>query len=368
MRAAPRAPDPGWPPLALSVRPPLPPMEAKLADALPPPGPWQFEPKWDGFRCLGFWDGARAALQSKAGQPLARYFPELVAAGAALGAPRAVLDGEIVIPVEGGLSFDDLLLRIHPSESRIRKLAAERPAVLLVFDLLVDTEGRALLDRPLDARREALEAFAARYLAGAGDVRLSPATTDRAVAQDWFARGERWGLDGVMAKRRDAEYRPGDRSGMLKIKRMRTADCVVGGFRYGEGSDVVGSLLLGLYDDTGLLHHVGFTSTLPAAERRRLTPRLESLVEPPGFTGRAPGGPSRWSRARSTEWKPLTPALVCEVRYDHFAGGRFRHGTTLLRWRPDKAPHQCRLADVEPRRGGSPGALSLVGGRARRSA
>jgi ATP-dependent DNA ligase len=343
-------------------------MEAKLADALPPPGPWQFEPKWDGFRCLAFWDGARAALQSKAGQPLARYFPELVAAFAALGAPRAVLDGEIVIPVEGGLSFDDLLLRIHPSESRIRKLAAERPAMLLVFDLLVDAEGRALLDRPLDARREALEAFAARYLSGAGDVRLSPATTDRAVAQDWFARGERWGLDGVMAKRRDAEYRPGDRSGMLKIKRMRTADCVVGGFRYGEGSDVVGSLLLGLYDDAGLLHHVGFTSTLPAAERRRLTPRLESLVEPPGFTGRAPGGPSRWSRERSTEWKPLTPALVCEVRYDHFAGGRFRHGTTFLRWRPDKAPHQCRLADLEPRRGGSPGALSLVGGGARRSA
>lgn len=281
-------------------------------------------------------------------------------------APRAVLDGEIVVPVEGGLSFDDLLLRIHPSESRIRKLAAEQPAVLLVFDLLVDAEGRALLDRPLDARREALEAFATRYRAGAGDVRLSPATTDRAAAQDWFERGGRWGLDGVMAKRRDAEYRPGDRRGMLKVK--RTVDCVVGGFRYGEGRDVVGSLLLGLYDDAGLLHHVGFTSTLPAAERRALTPRLDSLVPPPGFTGRAPGGPSRWSRERSGEWKPLTPAPVCEVRYDHFAGGRSRHGTTFLRWRPDKTQHQCRLAEVEPRRGGSPGALPLFGGRACRSA
>ena len=322
------------------------PMEAQLVDQLPTGPDWQYEPKWDGFRCLVFRDGDRVDLVSKAGKPLTRYFPDLVEVMRQVKAPRFVLDGEIVVPVDHNLSFDELLLRIHPAQSRVLKLARQRPASYIAFDLLVDARGRALVSKHLPERRKALEAFATRSLGGVARVYVSPVATSTAVVRRWFgAVGD--GLDGVIAKRRDVPYLSGDRSGMQKIKNMRTAECVVGGFRYGSKGRLVGSLLLGLYDDAGLLHHVGFTSNIKAAEKRELTKRLEKLVRPPGFTGQAPGGPSRWSTERSGQWKPLKPTLVVEVQYDHFSGGRFRHGTSFLRWRPDKSPRQCTMDQVE---------------------
>ena len=329
----------------LPISPPFPPMEALLVDEIPSGGGWQYEPKWDGFRCLAFRDGPRVDLQSKSGQPLGRYFPEVTAMFLGLAAKQFVLDGEIVVPAGDRLSFDDLLLRIHPAESRIRKLAAETPAAYIAFDLLSDDKGKALVARPLEERRGKLESFARRYFKGKKGIFLSPATRDEARAKEWF-RMVGGGLDGIVAKALDVDYRSGERSGMQKIKVLRTADCVVGGFRYGTGKKEVGSLLLGLYGDDGLLHHVGFTSGLKG-ERGDLTRTLEKLVKPPGFTGRAPGGPSRWSTERSAEWKPLKTKLVVEVQYDYFSGGRFRHGTRLLRWRPDKAPRQCTLKQVQ---------------------
>jgi ATP-dependent DNA ligase len=321
-------------------------MEADTAEAVPRGEGWQYEPKWDGFRCLAFRDGDQVELRSKAGKPLGRYFPDVVAALLALGARRFVLDGEIVVPVGDSLSFEELQLRLHPAESRVRKLAAARPAVFIAFDLLLGPRGGPLLDAPLQQRRTRLEAFAAQFFAGGGPVRLSPVTTDPDEAQAWLTGGVR-GLDGVMAKRAVAAYAAGERTAMVKIKNLRSAECVVGGFRYAQKERIVGSLLLGLYDEDGLLHHVGFSSALSEAERRALTPRLEALVEPPGFTGSAPGGSSRWATERSTEWEPLRPTLVAEVQYDHFTGGRFRHGTRFLRWRPDKDPRQCRMDQVE---------------------
>lgn len=330
--------------MSLPISPGYAPMEARIVDELPTGPDWQYEPKWDGFRCLAFRDGASVELRSKSGQPLTRYFPEIVDAVAAIPAKRFVLDGEIVVPVEEGLSFDALLLRIHPAESRIRKLAADTPAVLLVFDLLVDARGHDLTKKPLAERRERLETFAAENLAGSSGVMLSPATHKLAQAKQWLAG--RAGTDGVMAKRTDLSYASGERTAMVKIKRKRTADCVVGGFRYASKGKIVGSLLLGLYDDEGLLHHVGFTSSLSAAERKRITPMLEKLAGGTGFTGRAPGGPSRWSTERSGEWVALEPKLVVEVGYDHFTNGRFRHGTKFLRWRPEKAPRQCTFEQI----------------------
>ena len=320
-------------------------MEALVVAEIPSGAEWQYEPKWDGFRCLAFKDGRTVILQSKAGKPLTRYFPDIVAAVRELGASRCVLDGEIVVPVRGRLSFDELLLRIHPAESRVTTLAERHPALLLVFDLLVDARGNSLVDRTLVERRERLEAFAARFFETGGTVRLSPATRRLATARSWFRAGG-GGLDGVIAKRLDLPYRADDRTGMQKIKRLRTADCVVGGFRYASKGKVVGSLLLGLYDEDGDLHHVGFTSSLSAQERAAITPRLERLIRAPGFTGRSPGGPSRWSTSRSSDWHPLAPKLVVEVQYDHFTGGRFRHGTRFLRWRPDKAPRQCTMEQL----------------------
>jgi ATP-dependent DNA ligase len=244
------------------------------------------------------------------------------------------------------LSFDELLLRIHPAASRVRTLAAEHPAMLIVFDLLVDAVGRSLVHDPLAERRAVLEEFAMRHLAGAGSVRLSPATTAERTVKRWYASVGS-ALDGVIAKRLDLPYQTGERTGMQKLKQKRTADCVVGGFRYASKGKIVGSLLLGLYDENGLLNHVGFCSAMSAKERAELTPKLEALVEKPGFTGQAPGGPSRWSTARTGEWEPLATKLVVEVEYDHFTGGRFRHGTGFLRWRPDKAPRQCTMKQVE---------------------
>jgi ATP-dependent DNA ligase len=322
-------------------------MEARLVDEIPTDPGWQYEPKWDGFRCLAFRDGDTIELQSKSGQPLARYFPEVVEHLRALPARSFVLDGEIVVPVEGRLSFDDLLQRIHPAASRIERLSRERPAVLIVFDLLVDESGRSLVAQPLRERRQRLEAFAGTQLAGRDDVRLSPATHDAGQARAWLDTAGAM-LDGIVAKRLDLPYQTGERTGMQKIKRRRTADCVVGGFRYSSNASAVGSLLLGLYDADGLLHHVGFTSGFPAEARKALRAKLKPLIEAPGFTGRAPGGPSRWSTERSGEWTPLAPRLVVEVSYDHWSGDRFRHATRFLRWRPDKAPRQCTLDQVVP--------------------
>jgi ATP-dependent DNA ligase len=359
--------------VTLPLRPPYAPMEARLVDEIPSGPGWQYEPKWDGFRCLAFRDGERIELQSKSGQPLARYFPEVVAHVRALPARSFVLDGEIVIPLDGRLSFDDLLQRIHPAASRIERLSRERPAVLIVFDLLVDTSGKALVARPLRERRRRLEAFAAKALAGRDDIRLSPATEDAAQARAWLdmAGGT---LDGIVAKRLDLPYQTGERTGMQKVKRRRTVDCVVGGFRYASGSRVVGSLLLGLYDAEGMLHHVGFTSGFPAATRATLLGTLTPLIKPPGFTGRAPGGPSRWSTERSADWEPLATKLVVEVSYDHFTGDRFRHATRFLRWRPDKAPRQCTLEQVSlsTREPGLPGSAAArrpgsAGGSRRRA-
>jgi ATP-dependent DNA ligase len=331
--------------MKLPINPVYLPMEAVQVGELPHGAQWQYEPKWDGFRCLVFRNEDHVELQSKSGQPMARYFPELLEAVRDLAPQQFVLDAEIVIPSGGGVSFDALLMRIHPAASRIRKLAEETPAMLIVFDILVDSKGRLVTDQPLRERRRILADFAKRYLKGARSIRLSPMTTDIGVAKKWFGTVGS-ALDGIIAKRSDLNYRTGERSGMQKIKRIETVDCVVGGFRYATGKRVVGSLLLGLYGDDGLLHHVGFTSSIKESERIALTAKVESYIQPPGFTGNAPGGPSRWSTERSTEWVPLAPKLVVEVSYDHFTGGRFRHGTRLLRWRPDKSPRQCTMAQV----------------------
>ena len=322
-----------------------PPMESRTAEALPDSdGPWQFEPKWDGFRCLAFKAGDSVELRAKSGKPLGRYFPEVVALLAEVEAPQFVLDGELVIELAGKLAFDALQMRLHPAESRIRKLAAETPARLMVFDMLADPDGKSLLDQPLSQRRKALEGFM-RKAKVAKRLVLSPATRDRAKAEGWLSHAGEGATDGVIAKRLADPYQPGERA-MIKVKRLRTADCVVGGFRYESDSRLVGSLLLGLYDDSGKLDHVGFTSTITDPERPALTKKLEALRSAPGFTGNAPGGPSRWSTERSGEWEPLRPELVVEVRFDHVTANRFRHGTKLLRWRPDKSPRQCKFDQI----------------------
>ena len=335
------------------LKPPIPPMEARAVEVIPAGPEWQYEPKWDGFRCIVFRDGDSVALQSKAGKPLTRYFPDVVASVRALKAKRCALDGEIVVPQNGVFSFDALLQRIHPAKSRIEKLAHETPALLIAFDLLADAEGRGLLALPLRERRPKLEAFAKNFRAG---IRLSPATTRLAVAQGWLNKVGAT-LDGIVAKQRDAPYAAGTRDAMVKVKNFRSADCVVGGFRYGTNSKLVGSLLLGLYDNDGLLHHVGFTSSIARADKPALTAKLEKLRGGPGFTGNAPGGPSRWSTERSSQWVPLKSKLVVEVCYDHFSGERFRHGTRLLRWRPDKAPNQCTMDQVKQKKANLMGLL-----------
>lgn len=328
---------------ALPISLDTPPMEARLVDTLPEEPGWQFEPKWDGFRCLAFRSGDEVDLRAKSGKPLARYFPEVVAGLRALPRDRFVLDGELAIAVGDTLSFDALQMRLHPAESRIRKLSRETPAVFILFDMLMDADGDSLLGLPLARRRETLERFHAA-LGPHPLLRLSPFTRARSDAEGWLARVG-GALDGVVAKQVDGAYEPGERA-MLKVKRMRTADCVVGGFRYERNSRQVGSLLLGLYNQDGLLDHVGFTATITDAERPALTARLEALAGGPGFTGKSPGGPSRWSTERSGEWEALRPELVVEVRYDHVTGDRFRHGTKLLRWRPDKAPQQCTFEQM----------------------
>jgi ATP-dependent DNA ligase len=347
--------------MALPFAPPLAPMLSSAADALPAGDGWQFEPKWDGFRTLVFRDGDELLLQSRDEKPMNRYFPELVAPLAAALPPRCVVDGEIVIVGPDGLDFEALLLRIHPAASRVKLLAAQSPSSFVAWDLLalgdLDLRGE-----PLAARRERLEA-------ALGDasppVHLSPATRDRALAEDWFRRFEGAGLDGVMAKRLEAPYRPGERT-MIKVKHQRTADCVVAGFRWhkkGPGT-MVGSLLLGLYDEAGTLHHVGVTAAFTNAMRQQLVAELASLrqnalqdhpwrdwaeaqEEASAQGQRLPGATSRWNRGKDLSWEPLRPDRVCEVAYDHMQGTRFRHAAQFLRWRPDKRAEDCRYDQLE---------------------
>jgi len=315
-------------------------METRSAEEIPSQGGWQYEPKWDGFRCIAFRQGNEVYLQSKSGQPLARYFPDVAEALKTLPAKNFVLDGELAIPVNGALSFDELQRRLHPAASRVAKLAKAYPALFIVFDLLAH-DGKSRLENPLSERRKILEKFGAQNFKSSCAIRLSPATTNLKQAKRWFDKvgGD---LDGVVAKRLDMSYRFGERDAALKIKQIRSADCVIGGFRYLSGAKVLGSFLLGLYDRDGFLHHVGFTSAFKTAERKELTKRFETLRKPPGFTGNAPGGPSRWSTERSGEWEPVDPKTVVEVAYDHFTGERFRHGTKILRCAKTKRPGNVR--------------------------
>jgi len=333
------------------LKPPLPPMEARSVEEISTGHGWQYEPKWDGFRCIAFRDGKQVYLQSKAGQPLARYFPDIAGALARLPEKHFVLDGELVVPVSGTLSFDELQLRLHPAASRVQKLAAANPAMYLIFDLLADA-GRSHLTQPLRERRQLLEKFARLNLKSAKNIRLSPATTDLQIATQWFKKtgGD---LDGIIAKRLDAAYASGERTAAVKIKQIRSGRLRRWRISLRAWHALIGSLLLGLYGDDGLLHHVGFTSAFTRSERRELTKKFEALKKRPGFTGNAPGSPSRWSTDRTGEWEPVAPRVVAEVAYDHFTGGRFRHGTKFLRWRSDKAPRQCTMDQVVHREGKS---------------
>ncbi|MDR6659017.1 ATP-dependent DNA ligase [Tardiphaga robiniae] len=324
-------------------------MEARSVAEIPQGSEWQYEPKWDGFRCILARDADDVAMFSKSGQNLKRYFPEIVAAALDLNLKSFILDGEIVVPVQGQLSFDELLQRIHPAASRVKRLAAETPALYLSFDLLKEgTKDVAAL--PLSERRPLLEDFATRQFQGSAFFRLSPASGRLREARRWLGAAG-GGSDGIIAKRLDLPYQPGNREGMQKIKKFRSADCVIGGFRYSEkrqaSRKVVGSILLGLYDAGGLLHHVGFSSGIKAKDKAALTAKLEDVAQKQSFTGTAPGGPSRWTTKRSSEWTPVKPKYVVEVSYDHFTGGRFRHGTSILRWRPDKRPNQCTMDQVK---------------------
>jgi ATP-dependent DNA ligase len=336
-----------FPRLKLSVRPPFAPMEARTTDEIPQGKEWIYEPKWDGFRCLAFRDGNQLVLQSKAGQPLGRYFPELVQALLEVSAERFVLDGEIVIETDGHLDFDALLQRIHPADSRIKKLSRETPVQLFCFDLLVDADGADLSGLHLNDRKDHLRRFFGDHLKRNRTLRMSQFSPDLAEAKAWLSDLATFGCDGIVAKLRDEPYHSGDRDAMFKIKRKRTADCVVGGFRYAAKKEKgVGSLLLGLYNKAGQLDHVGFCSSFTAQQRLDLVKKLTAFRGGSGFTGKAPGGPSRWNQGRSAEWEALDPKLVVEVQYDHLSNGRFRHGTKFLRWRPEKAPGQCTFEQL----------------------
>lgn len=321
------------------------PMEALRADALPSGPGWQFEPKWDGFRCLVYRDGGRYALMGKSGKPLTAFFPEVAAALGHFRSGRFVADGELVVPVGEVLSFEALQARLHPAESRRRKLSVETPAILILFDMLAMGKAK-LLDHGLADRRTVLEELFSG-LADASRFRLSPYTRRAATARSWLKSAGRGILDGVIAKPLNQPYRCGERA-MVKVKNLKTADCVIGGFRFASGSRQVGSLLLGLYNDDGRLDHVGFTSGFATLDRGELTRKLLSLRKAPGFSGNAPGGPSRWSTERSAQWVPVKNTLVAEVRYDHVTDGRFRHGTKFLRWRPDKSPRSCTFDQLQP--------------------
>jgi ATP-dependent DNA ligase len=331
------------------LAPPLDPMLAKITPSIPDGDGWLYEPKWDGFRTLAYIRGDSVFLESRGGRPLARYFPELASGVPAAVGRDCVLDGEIVIMGEAGLEFDTLQLRLHPAESRVRKLAAETPASFVAFDVL-EAGGEDLRREPLRRRRQVLETLLRDV---AQPVYITPSTTDHGVAQDWFQRFEGAGFDGIIAKKLDGRYEHGVR-GWAKIKHLRTADCVVGGFRWlkDHHGTSVGSLLLGLYDDAGTFHLVGHTSSFDAKQKRELVAflapyRTSDESQSFGGGGRAPGGLSRWSRDKDQDWEPLRPELVCEVTFDYLQGERFRHASTFQRWRKDKPPQDCRFDQLE---------------------
>jgi len=322
-----------------------PPMEAKRKDILPEGSEWQYEPKWDGFRCLVFKDGEQLDMRSKSGKDLARYFPEVRDSLKNLQPEKFVLDGEIVLPQESGFSFDLLLQRIHPAASRIKKLSIETPAQFVLFDLLVDDLGNSLVEQSFRKRRSELAKFAAKYLHSTTDIFMSPATENVEVAQRWRAQFHNK-LDGIVAKKLDLPYQSGNRNGIVKFKWLRTADCVIGGFRYEKGEDYLGSLLLGLYDEHHHLIHVGFCSSFSTAEKKELTKLLKQYTTEESFHGGALDAPSRWQSSDKKKWRPVSSTLVAEFSYDHFSDGRFRHGTKLLRWRPDKNAEQCTFEQI----------------------
>ena len=334
-------------PLNLPFQPPLPHMLAKASEAIPAGEGWLYEPKWDGFRCLAYFDGDGLFLQSRDLKPLGRYFPELEAGLKQTLPGPVILDGEIVIATDHGLDFDALQMRIHPAESRVRMLAEATPTSFVAFDLLAEA-GEDLRATPFATRRERLVSLVGSL---GPPVFLTPSTADRDLALDWFERFEGAGLDGVIAKRVDEVYKPGAR-GWLKIKHLRTVDCVVGGFRWNRGEEgrSVGSLLLGLYDAGGTLHHVGHTSSFKAAEKRELVGFLQPYIDADsvdGFgQGRTPGEPSRWTGGRDMTWTRLRPELVCEVTFDYLQGDRFRHAATFRRWRTDKPPNECDFEQI----------------------
>ena len=339
------------------IEPPIEPMLAKLATELPAGGGWLYEPKWDGFRAIVVRDGDRVYTQSRDLKPLDRYFPDLEPVLRANLPARCVVDGEVVIATDHGLDFDALQMRIHPAASRVQKLAAETPASFVAFDLLAE-DGHDLRARPQAERRERLEEALGK---ATGHVHLTPCTRERPLAQKWLHDFEGAGLDGVVAQHESTAYQPGKRV-MVKVKHVRTADCVVAGFRWhknGPGT-LVGSLLLGLYDDAGTLHHVGVTSSFTMGARARLAGELAPLrkdalakhpwrdwAEVADGAVRMPGAKSRWSAGKDLSWEPLRIERVCEVKYDHLQGDRFRHATTFQRWRPDKRPADCRYDQLE---------------------
>ena len=344
------------PGLEFALPPGIPPMLAKLAEQLPAGDGWLFEPKWDGFRAIVFRGASDLFIQSRDLRPLDRYFPELHDALLERLPKGCVVDGEIVIATSEGLDFDALQMRLHPAASRVAKLAASTPSSFVAFDLLA-AGGRSLLEKPQQERRERLQAL----LEGAEPpLHLTPVTRDREVAARWLDDFEGAGLDGVIAKSENATYQPGKRT-MVKVKHARTADCVVAGFRWHKsGEGIVGSLLLGLFDDHGRLQHVGVTSSFTMARRRELAKELEPLrkdalrghpwkewAQAQEGMDRMPGGQSRWSAGKDLSWEPIRAERVCEVKYDHLQGDRFRHATTFLRWRPDKRPEECRYDQLE---------------------
>lgn len=319
--------------MALPLTPPIKPQLARSAKAIPDGGQWRYEPKYDGFRMLAYRDGGEVYLQSRGGKPMNRYFPEVEAQLLEMAADRVVLDGEVVVTVDGVQQFDLLSQRIHPAASRVEKLAAEFPAVFHAFDLLAEGD-EDLLELPLVERRARLEALEL------GPVRLTPLVSSAAEAEQWLTGDS----EGVIAKLADSPYLPGERKAMVKIKRIRTADCVVVAFRFGKQEGVVGSLILGLYDDAGELHVVGHCSGFGGAKQKR---ELLSLLEPYRTHERGSGEPSRWKADEELTWEGLRPELVCEIGYDHVTGHRIRHGTKFLRWRDDKAPRECLLSQLE---------------------
>ncbi|MDQ6858133.1 MAG: ATP-dependent DNA ligase [Chloroflexota bacterium] len=333
---------------------PFPPMEAELVDDLPTGDRWRYEPKWDGFRGVFENDGGALALWSRNGRPLLRYFPELRVIGERLP-PHSALDGEIVIERDGALDFDAMQMRLHPAESRIRKLSVETPATFIAFDILL-WDGEPLHDRPLSDRRVELERRATEFT-------LSPQTKDRTLAERWLERLEMIGLDGVVCKRADLAYKPGSREAVMKVKHHKTCDCVIVGYR--KNGSRVASLLLGLYGTDGTLDFVGHTSGISGDLQKDLQRRLPPLVEAGHLgEGRMPGGLSRWSQGKDLEWVEIRPELVCEVRYDKMESDRFRHGTRFLRFRPDKEPTECTWDQVRPsRRRGDPTISGLLENR-----